>query len=62
MQKTESTFQKAKVNEKSEKTSSFAAGAGLRLRLWNSTCATVVDFGAIISVDFFHRSGLQCDR
>jgi hypothetical protein len=31
MQKTKSTFRKAKANEKSEKTNSFAAGAGLRL-------------------------------
>jgi hypothetical protein len=29
MQKTKSTFRKAKANEKSEKTNSFAAGAGL---------------------------------
>jgi hypothetical protein len=31
MQKTKSTFRKAKTNEKLEKTSSFAAEAGLRL-------------------------------
>jgi hypothetical protein len=31
MQKTKSTFRKAKENKKSEKTNSFAAGAGLRL-------------------------------
>jgi hypothetical protein len=31
MQKTKSTFWKAKANKKSEKTNSFAAGAGLRL-------------------------------
>jgi hypothetical protein len=41
MQKTKSTFQKAKANEKSEKTNSFAAGAGLRLRP-KSACATGV--------------------
>jgi hypothetical protein len=32
MQKTKSTFRKAKANEKAKKTSSFAAGAGLGLR------------------------------
>jgi hypothetical protein len=32
MKKTKRTFRKAKANEKSEKTNSFAAGAGLRLR------------------------------
>jgi hypothetical protein len=55
MQKMKSTFWKAKVNEKSEKRNSFAAGAGLRLRpksgvppewawvrLLVSTCATGV--------------------
>jgi hypothetical protein len=31
MQKTKSTFQKAKANEKLEKTNSFAARAGLKL-------------------------------
>jgi hypothetical protein len=31
MQKMKSTFRKAKAKEKSEKTNSFAAGAGLRL-------------------------------
>jgi hypothetical protein len=31
MQKTKITFRKAKANEKSEKTDSFTAGAGLRL-------------------------------
>jgi hypothetical protein len=41
MQKTKSTFRKAKANKKSEKTSSFAAGAGFRLRL-ESACATGV--------------------
>jgi hypothetical protein len=41
MQKMKSTFRKAKVNEKSEKISSFAAGAGLRLRP-KSACATGV--------------------
>jgi hypothetical protein len=44
MQKTKSTFRKAKTNEKLEKTSSFAAEAGLRLRLLKSTCATEVGF------------------
>jgi hypothetical protein len=29
MKKTKSTFRKAKANEKSKKTNSFAAGAGL---------------------------------
>jgi hypothetical protein len=38
MQKTKSTFRKTKANEKSEKMSSFAAGAGLRLRP-KSACA-----------------------
>jgi hypothetical protein len=41
MQKTKSTFWKAKANKKSEKTSSFAAEAGLRLRP-ESACATGV--------------------
>jgi hypothetical protein len=41
MQKTKSTFRKAKANKKSEKMSSFAAGAGLRLRP-ESACATGV--------------------
>jgi hypothetical protein len=44
MQKTKSTFRKAKANEKSEKTNSFAAGAGL---------------DATASVDLCHRSGLK---
>jgi hypothetical protein len=44
--KTKSTFRKAKANEKLEKTSSFATGAGLRLQLLKSTCATGVGFGA----------------
>jgi hypothetical protein len=39
MQKMKRTFQKAKANEKSEETNSFAAGAGLRLRP-KSACAT----------------------
>jgi hypothetical protein len=59
MQKTKSTFQKAKVNEKSEKTNSFAVGAGLILRLVKSTCATGVGLGATVSVDLCHWSGLE---
>jgi hypothetical protein len=58
MQKMKSTFRKDKVNEKSEKTSSFAAGAGLRLRP-KSACATRVGLGATVSVDLYHRSGLK---
>jgi hypothetical protein len=58
MQKTKSTFWKSKANEKSEKTNSFAAGAGLRLRP-KSACATIVDLGATVSVDLCHRSGLK---
>jgi hypothetical protein len=61
MQKTKSTFRKAKVNEKSEKTSSFAAGAGLRLRP-KSACATGVGLDATVSIDLYHWSGLGCDR
>jgi hypothetical protein len=61
MQKTKSTFWKAKVNEKLEKTSRFAAGAGLRLRP-KSACATGVGLGATVSVDLCHWSGLGCDR
>jgi hypothetical protein len=57
MQKTKNTFWKAKANEKSEKTSSFAAGAGLRLRP-KSACATGVGLDATVSVDLCHRSGL----
>jgi hypothetical protein len=58
MQKMKSTFRKAKANKKSEKTSSFVAGAGLRLRL-KSACATEVGLGATVSVDLCHRSGLK---
>jgi hypothetical protein len=58
MQKMKSTFWKAKANEKSEKTSSFADGAGLRLRP-KSACATGVGLGATVSVDLCHRSGLK---
>jgi hypothetical protein len=58
MQKTKSTFWKAKANEKSEKTSSFAAGGGLRLRP-KSACATGVGLGATVSVDLCHLSGLE---
>jgi hypothetical protein len=56
--KTKSTFRKAKANKKSEKTNSFAAGAGLRLRP-KSSCATGVGLGATVSVDLCHRSGLK---
>jgi hypothetical protein len=58
MQKTKSTFRKAKANEKLEKTSSFATGAGLRLRP-KSACATGVGLGATVSVDLCHLSGLE---
>jgi hypothetical protein len=58
MQKTKSTFWKAKANEKSEKTSSFAVGAGLRLRP-KSACATGVGLDATVSVNLCHRSGLE---
>jgi hypothetical protein len=58
MQKTKSTFREAKVNEKSEKTNSFAAGAGLRLRQ-KSACATGVGLGATISIGLCHRSELK---
>jgi hypothetical protein len=57
MQKTKITFRKVKENEKSEKTNSFAAGTGLRLRP-TSACATGVGLGATVSVDLCHRSGL----
>jgi hypothetical protein len=57
MQRTKSTFRKAKA-KKSEKTNSFAARAGLRLRL-KSACATRVGLGATVSVDLCHRSGLK---
>jgi hypothetical protein len=58
MQKTKSTFRKAKANEKSEKTNSFAIGAGLGLRP-KSACATGVGLGATVSVDWCHQSGLK---
>jgi hypothetical protein len=58
MQKTKSTFRKAKANEKSEKTNSFATGAGLRLRP-KSSCATGVGLGVTVSIDLCHRSGLE---
>jgi hypothetical protein len=58
MQKMKNTFWKARANEKSEKTSSFAAGEGLRLRP-KSACATEVGLGATVSVDLCHRSGLK---
>jgi hypothetical protein len=52
------TFRKAKVNEKSEKTNSFAAGAGLRL--WPKlACGTEVGLGATVSIDLCHHSGLE---
>jgi hypothetical protein len=57
MQKPKSTFRKAKANKKSEKTNSFAAGAGLRLRP-KSACATGMGLGAIVRVDLCHRSGI----
>jgi hypothetical protein len=56
-----STFRKAKADEKSEKTNSCAAGAGLRLRP-ESACATGVGLDATVRVDLCHRSGLGCDR
>jgi hypothetical protein len=52
------TFRKAKANKKSEKTNSFAARAGLRLRP-KSACATGVGLGVIVSVDLCHQSGLK---
>jgi hypothetical protein len=58
MKKTKRTFRKAKANKKLEKTSSFAAGAGLRLRP-KSACATKVGLDATVSVDLCHRSGLE---
>jgi hypothetical protein len=58
MQKTKSTFRKAKANKKSEKTSSFAAGAGLRLRP-KSGCATGAGLDATDGVDLCDRSGLE---
>jgi diadenosine tetraphosphatase ApaH/serine/threonine PP2A family protein phosphatase len=58
MQKTKSTFRKAKANKKSEKTSSFAAGADLRLRP-ESACATGVGLDANAGVDLCHWSGLS---
>jgi hypothetical protein len=61
MQKTKSTFQKAKANEKSKKTNSFTARAGLRL-LPKSACGTRLGLGATVSVDLCHWSGLGCDR
>jgi hypothetical protein len=61
MQKTKSTFWKAKANEKSEKRSSFAAGAGLRLRP-KSACATGVGWGATVITDLCHRIGVVRDR
>jgi hypothetical protein len=58
MQKTKSTFRKAKANEKSKKMSSFTAGAGLRLQP-KLACATGVGLGATVSVDLCHWSGLK---
>jgi hypothetical protein len=57
MRKTKSTFRKAKA-KKPEKMSTFATGAGLRLRP-KSACATGVGLGATVSVDLCHRSGLE---
>jgi hypothetical protein len=58
MQKTKSTFRKAKVNENLEKMKSFATGAGLRLRpKWS--CATGVGLGVTFIVDLCHRSRLK---
>jgi hypothetical protein len=59
IKKMKSTFRKAKANKKSEKTNSFAARAGLRLRPLKSTCDTGVGLGATASVDLCHRSGLE---
>jgi hypothetical protein len=58
MQKTKSTFRKAKANEKLEKTSSFVAEAGLRLQP-KSACVTGVGLGATVSVHLCHQSGLK---
>jgi hypothetical protein len=58
MQKTKITFRKAKANEKSKKTNSFATRVGLRLRP-KSACATGMGLGATVSVDLGHRSGLE---
>jgi hypothetical protein len=58
MKKMKNTFRKAKANKKSEKTNSFAARAGLRLRP-KSACATGVGLGVIVSVDLCHQSGLK---
>jgi hypothetical protein len=57
MQKMKSTFRKAKA-KKSEKTSSFATGAGLRLRP-KSVCTTGVGLGATVSVNLCHQSGFE---
>jgi hypothetical protein len=57
MQKMKSTFRKPKVNKKLDKTSSSAAGAGLRLRP-KSACPTGVGLGAT-GVGLCHRSGLR---
>jgi hypothetical protein len=58
MKKNEKHFRKAKANKISEKTNSFAAGVGLRLRP-KSAYATGVGLGATVSVDLCHRSGLK---
>jgi hypothetical protein len=58
MQKTKSTFRKAKANEKSEKMSSFAAGADLRLQP-KLACATGVGLGVTVSVVLGQWSGLK---
>jgi hypothetical protein len=58
MEKTTSTFRKAKANEKTEKMNSFAAEAGLKLQP-KSPCATGVGLGATVSVYLCHQSGLK---
>jgi hypothetical protein len=47
MEKTKSTFRKAKANKKLEKMNSRTARAVLRLRLLKSTCATGVGLGVL---------------
>jgi hypothetical protein len=53
-------FSGKQKQKKTEKTSSFAARAGLRLRpKW--ACATGVVLDATVSVDLCHQSVLGCD-
>jgi hypothetical protein len=53
MQKNEKALSKGKIEQKSDKTSSFAAEAGLRLRPLASTCAIGVGLGVtVLTVDF----------